>query len=174
MKWKRKEISATVDDPLGRSERILSPRRQENYRLTVEFLPSITFRWKSRAEIVTVRQEGNKRAQHGLLVFQDIRVIPVSRLLMNARVIMFDTDSFESRLYEFENDLPGTFSNPALFGKGIRWYVMMRYEIASWLDFSAKYSCLIKDRTKTMSSGANEISGDLDNRLSIQLDILFR
>ncbi|HWP82628.1 MAG TPA: helix-hairpin-helix domain-containing protein [Bacteroidota bacterium] len=174
MKWKEKETSTTVVDASGRLQRVLTPRKQENYRITLDFNPSITFRWRSRVEMAFVSQGGAKPAETGLLVFQDVRIIPISRLLMNARVIMFDTDSFESRVYEFENDLPGSFSNPALFDKGMRWYVMMRYEVAMWMDISAKYSHTIKDRARTISSGASEILGDVDNRLSFQLDILFR
>ncbi len=172
-KHKKKSALITEADELGRSKRAIGERQQQNYRLTLQFTPSITFRWRSRVELVNVIPPGGAISEQGMLAFQDVRMIPFSKLLLNARVIMFDTDSFDSRVYEFETDLRGTFSNPALFGKGIRWYVVARYEIANWFDLSLKYAQTLKDRTTRISSGSNEILGGLDNRLSVQVDLLF-
>lgn len=172
-KQKKKGATFTALDALGRTMVKLGEQTQENYRMTLHHTASVAFRWKSRVEIVQVALPGGRGREKGVLLFQDVRMYPISLLLLNARVIMFDTDSFQSRVYEFETDLPGTFSNPALFGKGIRWYVVARYEVAQWFDISIKYAQTLKDRTKTMSSGLNEIVGNLDNRLSLQIDFIF-
>ena len=90
---------------------------------------------------------------------------------MEARVIFFDTDSFDSRVYEFENDVRGVFANPALFGRGMRWYALVRLKIAAFLGVSAKYAETYRDDVKTMGSGADAIARNVMSRLNIQLDI---
>jgi hypothetical protein len=107
-----------------------------------------------------------------LLVYQDVQMYPLPSLRVDVRVMVFETDSFDSRLYEFEGDVRGTFSNPALFGKGIRWYLLARYELDARIDLWVKYAQTIKDGVRVIGSGSNQILGDLENRLSFQVDIL--
>jgi hypothetical protein len=104
-------------------------------------------------------------------VFQDVRVLPLDRLRIDARVIAFHTDSYDSRLYEYESELSGTLSNPALFGKGLRWYILARYEVSPAVDIWLKYSQTMREGVKSIGSGASEILGDRDSRLSVQLDV---
>jgi len=85
-------------------------------------------------------------------------------------VIVFGTDSYDSRIYEYESELRGTFANPALYGKGIRVYALARYEMGIF-EISVKYSCTIKPGAAFLSSGESEIPGDTDNQLSFQIDL---
>ncbi|MEK6757424.1 MAG: hypothetical protein AABZ02_14825 [Bacteroidota bacterium] len=158
-------------DVLGRLKAVEGSRAQKNFRATVELSSSITFRWRTRIEVVTVQYPDSTAKEKGILVFQDVRAIPLNRLLIDARVIAFHTDSYDSRLYEFESELSGTLSNPALFGKGLRWYIVARYEISSAVDISLKYSQTLREGVKSISSGAGEILGDRDSRLSVQMDV---
>ncbi|MBI4429980.1 MAG: hypothetical protein HY562_12780 [Ignavibacteriales bacterium] len=100
-----------------------------------------------------------------------MRLRPRTDLNVDARVITFHTDSFDSRVYEFESDVRGTFFNPALFGKGIRWYVLVRHRPMKYLDISVKFSRTVKDGVKTLSSGLSEIAGDTESQLSAQIDV---
>jgi hypothetical protein len=172
-KSKQKPAIAERLDAFGRTVRFIDERDQRNYRLTAEFTPSITFRWRSRVELVDVTRSGLPVHEQGILLLQDVRIFPLPKLLLNLRLVVFDTPSFDSRVYAFEHDLPGTFSNPALFGKGTRWYVVGRYEIARWFDLSFKYAQTLKEGVRTISSGTSEIIGDLDNRFSLQIDLVY-
>jgi len=58
-----------------------------------------------------------------------------------------------------------------LFGKGLRWYLSTRYEIGAGIDLWVKYARTQKEGVKSMGSGADEILGDVDNRLTFQLEI---
>jgi hypothetical protein len=113
----------------------------------------------------------NVKRENGFLTFQDISYGINENLRFYGRVIFFKTDSFDSRLYEFENDITGIITNPGLFGEGMRWYFAVNYSPFAGLKFSLKYSELIKPDERVLSSGNNEIEGNLDNRLSLQLDI---
>ncbi len=170
---RNRPANEALADEFARTVRIDGERWQKNYRVTFEYRPSITFRWRSRVEVVNVGYSSSSRVERGMLVFQDMRTHPLPKMLVDARVIVFETDSFDSRVYEFESDLRGTFSNPALFGKGVRWYVVARYEVMKAVDVSMKYAQTIKSGVRTLSSGTSLIQGDLDNRLSVQLDVVF-
>ena len=64
-------------------------------------------------------------------------------------------------------------NNPALYGKGTRWYFMVEYDVFDFARISAKYSELYKPDEIYLSSGDNEILNNLDNRITLQLDIKF-
>jgi hypothetical protein len=158
-------------DAAGRLAGVEGLRAQKNYRATIELNSARAFRWRSRIEAVTVNYPDSAAKQKGILVFQDVRVLPLDRLRIDARVIAFHTDSYDSRLYEYESELSGTLSNPALYGKGLRWYILARYELTSAIDVWLKYSQTMREGVKSIGSGASEIMGDRDSRLSVQIDV---
>ena len=150
---------------------MMANRAQEKYRLTASFKASPRLSVRGRLEYTEVGYSPSGRKEKGCLLYQDIRCRVVDRLSVQGRLIFFQTDSYDSRLYEYENDIRGVFSNPGLYGKGKRWYVMARYDIADILTLSAKYAEMQKEGVTSIGSGETEIMGDVDNRLSIQLDL---
>jgi hypothetical protein len=169
---KNKPVHEFSRDPLGRSVEFVGERGQTNYRATLEYRSSIAFRVRTRLEVVNVRYQNSPTVGRGFLAFYDIRYYPIPNLLVDARIVAFETDSYDSRVYEFESDLRGTFANPALFGRGMRWYLLTRYELVGFIDVWLKYAQTIKEGVKEMSSGPNLIQGNLDNRISLQVDIV--
>jgi hypothetical protein len=128
---------------------------------------------RTRIEVMHKNSAASLPAEDGFLLFQDINSEQIKNLSFICRIIFFRTDSYESRLYEFENDLDGIMNNPALFGEGIRWYFICRYKTSIGLNFSVKYSELYKPNENFLSSGLSEIIGSVDNRLSFQMDFSF-
>ena len=158
-------------DAVGRLAEVEGLRAQKNYRATIELNSARAFRWRSRIEAVTVNYPDSTAKQKGILVFQDVRVLPLDRLRIDARVIAFHTDSYDSRLYEYESELSGTLSNPALFGKGLRWYILACYEMTATIDVWLKYSQTMREGVKSIGTGENEILGDHESRISFQIDL---
>jgi hypothetical protein len=87
--------------------------------------------------------------------------------------VVFNTDSYNSRLYEFENDVRGVMTNLPLFGEGFRWYFLFSYSLFEKLTLSAKYSETYKPNEKYISSGNSQINGNIDNRINLQIDYTF-
>jgi hypothetical protein len=58
-----------------------------------------------------------------------------------------------------------------MFGEGMRWYIILRYKPFRIFILSLKFSETYKPKAKTISSGNNEIEGNIDNRVSFQLDV---
>ena len=131
------------------------------------------FRLKTRIEYnhFFIKDAGIK--EDGILIFQDLRYVPINNINLYSRIIFFQTDSFNSAVYEFENDLLGVMPNLAMYGKGIRWYLIVKYKSLQFLSISAKYSETYKPNVTSLSSGDYEIMGNVDNRVSLQIDIEF-
>ncbi len=163
--FSNKDYQSILNDQFG-----FIKKRIENLRLELDFSPSNKIRLKSRFNFSYV---SSPVPEKGFLLFQECKYFCSHFFWVNARVILFRTDSYDSRIYEFENDLPGTMYNPLLYGEGMRWYVLIQYKTEFGLTLSAKYSELIKPGLRVMGSGDSEIQGNLDNRLSIQADLQF-
>ena len=87
------------------------------------------------------------------------------------RVVYFKTDSYESGIAEYENDMPGVLSLPVLYGTGIRWYCVITYQLAGLLNLSAKYSDMIRDDVRRVGTGLDELPTNHDNRIGVQMDL---
>jgi hypothetical protein len=170
LKHKNQANQELSSDVWGRSSSVIGMRSQSNYRASFEWSPSSLIRWRFRIEQVKVKYSVAGAPASGILFYQDVRLRPRTRLSIDGRVVVFDTDSYDSRIYEYESELHGTFVNPALYGKGIRMYVLTRYELGS-TEISVKYSTTLKPGTKIQGTGTNEIQGDVDDQLSFQVDI---
>lgn len=167
-KYENKEVTELVDA----EDRIV--RRLKQIART-EFIYDIDkkIRLKTRLEYNNFLIRSSNKNENGFLIFQDIRFAPTKQLSAYGRIIFFQTDSFNSAVYEFENDLVGVMPNLAMYGNGIRWYLMIRYRPLNFMNISVKYSETYKPDEISLSSGDNEITGNLDNRFSLQIDLSF-
>ncbi len=162
---KRCEAADIVSDEYG-----LTMGKTESIRGELIYKFSKYLQLRSRLNFVGVTPSSNSKLEKGFLIFQDVRYSPSSKLNFSARIIFFKTDSYNSRVYEFENDLTGIMTNPALYGEGSRWYLIAQYKTSFGLILSIKYSELFKPNERYLGSGDTEIQGNVDNKLSLQLD----
>ncbi|MBL7128579.1 MAG: helix-hairpin-helix domain-containing protein [Ignavibacteria bacterium] len=172
-KNENKGDTRTVLDEFGREVKKIDNRSQLNVRTGLIYEISKTIRVRSRFEYVYVSYDlfgGNNK---GLLFYSDLRFIPLTGLTIDTRIIFFDTDSYDSRIYEFENEIRGVLTNLAMFDKGTRWYLLLRYKPFPFIEISGKYAETYIDGAKSIGSGNDEIEGDINNRLNIGLEILF-
>jgi hypothetical protein len=168
---KKQESSESSTDSLQRSIRPMVDRHQQKLRLTATLQAGKNLRLKGRAEATTVTYPLLERSEKGFLFYQDIQHKLSRSFTLEARLIFFHTDSYDSRVYEYENDLRGVFANLALYGKGWRWYLLMRWRVADIISFSAKYAETRKEGVASLGSGLTEILGDVDNRIGVQVEI---
>jgi hypothetical protein len=154
-------------------ERILQGRRQESIRASMTYTMNKWMELSQRIEWTRVGYSVSRTNEQGMLMFAELTwSFPSPRLFGNARFAIFDTDSYDSRLYEFEGDVRGGYSFPALYGRGIRWYIVFGCKVLEQAEISFKYSETLKSGAATLGSGDSEISGPLDNRLTFQLDVV--
>lgn len=170
--------SETKDDTFaqindrGIEEEFLGDARRSSIRTQVEYQISRNVRLRSRVELVE-SQGANEPKEYGMLLYQDLRINPSRKLQIDARVTMFDTDSFDSRVFQFENDLLYVLSNTALSGEGQRAYFVLKYEPADFLDIWFKYSLSVFENRNFVSSGLNEIEGNRNSDFGVQARVTF-
>jgi hypothetical protein len=153
-------------DPLVRVE-------QTNYRVNVSAKVSSSITLRTRVETVDF-QRGSAPLQHGFLLYQDLVHRPLkSPVELTARFALFESDSYDARLYAFENDLIGVFAIPAYYGRGIRWYGMARITPLRRVDVWVRYGAWIYRDQTSISSGLQEINGNVRSDLKAQVRWLF-
>lgn len=170
--------SETKDDTFteiserGVEEEFIGEQRRSSIRTQLEYQLSRNVRLRSRIEWVE-SQGANEDKEYGMLLYQDIRFQASSKFQIDARVTVFDTDSFASRVFQFENDLLYVLSNTALSGQGQRLYFVGNYEPNDFLEIWFKYSLSVFENENFVSSGLNEIQGNKNSDFGIQARVKF-
>ena len=175
-RFKRKVIaeSRSAPNPSGGATVVDEEKITENLRITLDYRLSSETKLRTRVEYIRLRfvPDPADRKERGLLIYQDATVRASERLTVNVRLGIFQTDSFDSGVGEYERDLPGVLTLPVLYGRGIRWYLLASYSFHESLHLSVKYAELIRDDVKTIGSGLDELQGNRDNRISLQLEVM--
>ena len=96
-------------------------------RLQLEYMLSNNLTFKNRLEISNYHLTENYK---GYLMFHDIKYsIPKLYLTLYSRCSIFEIQSFDCRIYQYENDLRYTFYVPFLNGKGTKYYIMIKFKM---------------------------------------------
>lgn len=151
----------------------LVPLQQTNYRVNVSAKVSKSMSLRTRVETVDF-QRGSAPLQHGFLLYQDLVHRPLrSPLELTARFALFESGGYDARVYAYENDLIGVFSIPAYYGRGIRWYAMARLTPLRRVDVWVRYGAWIYRDQTVISSGLQEVAGNVRSDLKVQLRYQF-
>ena len=163
IKRKQKEKSTSLNNRFENEKKI-------NLRLQLEYRPIPNLKLRGRIEKSYYRFEQENK---GLLLYQDITYRIKNKLNIYYRLTFFDTDSYNSRLYQFENDLPYVLTNQMLYEKGSRWYVCILYNMFSIMRLSCKYSVTNYEDNVTIGSGNDLVDSDSVHAISFQLESNF-
>jgi DNA uptake protein ComE-like DNA-binding protein len=139
-------------------------RTQFSYKLNT----SITLR--NRVEVLWFNK---KSTQPGFLTYFDF----LYKLMLkpwsgSIRVQYFETDSYNSRLYAYENDLLYSFSIPVFYDKGLRYYLNANYDINKKCTVWVKWAQTIYKNKSLIGSGLDEIKGN--RKSEIKLQVMYR
>lgn len=150
------------------------PYAQTNYRINTSFaiLPSVKL--KNRIELVDYKLDNNK-TQKGFMVYQDITFNKLGKpFSFTLRYAMFQTDSYDARIYAYENDMPGAYSIPAYYYRGSRFYILLDYNITRRIEIWLRYSQTVYDNKKIISEGSiSEIQGNTKSEVKAQIRLKF-
>lgn len=154
----------------GRESRAEGERTQLRWRFgsSVRFDGGTEFRTRFELTNVSIRPGADER---GILIAGELHARPAGVLQLAARLVFFATDSYESRLYTFEADLPGTFSSHPLYGRGRRWSVHMRLDLSGWCTLSATIDSMDKEPSVSNDPPNREILPARQSHAGLQLDL---
>jgi hypothetical protein len=152
---------------------ITLPTLKQNYRFNAAYKVSTTITLKNRVEF-TRYQIGSESPQNGYLIYQDISFkkmkFPFS---FSARYALFDSDTYDSRIYAYENDVLYSYSIPAFYYKGSRYYITARYSISRNWDVWVRFAQTYYNNKTVISSGLNEIEGHTHSDVKVQVRFKF-
>ncbi|MDF2457022.1 MAG: hypothetical protein K0R51_3015 [Cytophagaceae bacterium] len=87
------------------------------------------------------------------------------------QVSVFETDSWDSRLYAYEPDLPLAFSIPPLSGKGVRFCLIATVKVFKKNELSGKIAHVKYSGQKTIGSGYDEVEGNEQWEVKVQMRV---
>jgi hypothetical protein len=157
----QQDLAGAVDGNLQRTQ----------LRTSLTVRVSDWIRSRSRIELSEVDRRFGRATERGLMMFHECSFYMSGMLSVSFRGIAFQTGSFESRIYEFEEEVPGSFQNPALYGRGFRWFIRSDLQWGTWLTCSLKYAQ--GDMRPIDLSGSTAAASQFrhDERWSMQLDV---
>jgi hypothetical protein len=130
------------------------------YRLQFNYQAMPWLKLQSRIEIIK-RQAPLTDKESGYLIYQGFQIKPVKNdFSLSFRYSLFDTDSYDTRLYAFEQDVPYSFSVPAFSGKGSRFYMLLNTSLTKNISLILRFSQTWYSDRNVISSGPDEINGN--------------
>ncbi|MGV6860459.1 MAG: hypothetical protein ACWA41_01740 [Putridiphycobacter sp.] len=144
----------------------------EKTNLRFHYVQQISRRITLKSRIELIRFNYDTAASKGVMLYQDLvysfKKIP---LRISARYAIFDTDNYDTRIYAYENDLLYVFSIPSYYYKGMRTYIMAKYEFSDRVDFWVRWGVYSYVNQTEISSGLEQIEGSKKSDIKLQLKI---
>lgn len=140
--------------------------------IRVNYDQRINSQWSFKTRFEWVNHFYGDQKSKGVMFFQDLKFrLKKIPLTLYGRYAIFDTDNNDSRIYAYENDLLGVFSIPSYFYKGIRTYLMLKYDLGRKIDLWLRWDVFSYANRDTISSGLEEIQGSEKTTIKMQLKI---
>lgn len=164
VRWKQK-----MDNEEGKV--LPTNKVQLRYHLTSQHK---CFTFKTRLDGNIYKMDKCKNA-YGYSIAQDIGYNnPNFPLSGNLRLQMFHTDTYDNRIYMYENDVLYAFANPISYGTGCRYYINLKYAFKKWFSVWLKVAQTVyADQRESIGSSHEKIDGNrkTDFRLLIRFSI---
>jgi hypothetical protein len=165
---KTKQINSSIEE-IGVHP--LMCTRKSSFRIHLAYAISGELNMANRMEYIIATNETGYRGT-GYLVFHDIIYSPDQlpvRLFF--RYALFDTDSYDERVYAYENDVLYAFSVPAYYYKGSKTVFMIRYEPVEKISLWFRVSHLFFSNKDQVGTGLDLIDGNHKTEVKVQLQM---
>ena len=122
----------------------------------------------NKAEYAHYRNDDGSN-EHGYFLCQDIAYKPENKPYSLAfRYAIFDAQDYNARIYAYENDVLYSFSVPALYGKGMRIYLLGKVKLFNALTLYARIGRTIYSDRNEIGSGLTLIEGNHKTDLKVE------
>ncbi len=151
----------------------LANEKRQQLRFNIKYKVTDALTLANRIEWGFYRM-GSSKPENGFLIYQDVNFkwmkSPVS---FNVRLAIFKTASYNTRFYAYESDVLYSFSIPAYYGNGMRYYLTARYSITRNIDLWFRFSQTYQFGEKTIGTGLDEIDKQHKSEVKVQLRLKF-
>jgi hypothetical protein len=169
LRFRQKNKPLNNGSPKNKSV-VITQKNQSRIHLSYQ----INANWeiRNRLEFSTYKKE--KEQEQGFLFYQDLiyhfQKYPIN---LSCRDAIFDTDSYSTRIYAYENDVLYAYSIPAYYDKGSRFYFNVNYKISRNLTFYARYSNTKYSNKEIIGSGTSKINGNTKSEFKLMAKLRF-
>ena len=168
-RYKNKYKDFTPED----ENKVILPYIQQKWKYQLNYSPTDELRLKTILDYVHNSHRKIKSSQ-GILIGQNVGYkLKKFPLQLDAGFAWFHTDDYASRISIYEKGLLYSFNIPSFFGKGERYTFNARYELNEHIIFQAKYALTHYRDRKIISSGLEQIEGNIKSDLYMQLRLKF-
>lgn len=126
-----------------------------------------------RSRILLSRVKIQNETTPGFMILQDVQY-GRDRWRLTGRIALFDAEVYDNRLYAFENNVLWTFSIPAFYGQGMRYYLLAQYAINRKLTAYFRFARTSYTDREEISSGLQTIDGPNQTDTALMLRFFLR
>lgn len=138
---------------------VLGWESRHHGRVQVQTRAGGSFILRMRADWVFYEREGHFPEQ-GMAGFSELLYRPVMKPFQGSvRLHYFDTEGYNSRVYAYEQDVAFSYSIPAFFDRGWRYYFNFQYKCGRHWTFWLRWAQTFYPEKKNLGSGWDEIAG---------------
>ncbi len=144
-------------------------QKRQNWRTQINYKVNRNLVLRNRVEMLWFGMQGLV-PELGFLAYSDILFKPMLKpYSMSLRCQFFESDSYNSRLYAFENDLLYSFSIPVFYDKGLKYYLNANFDINKNMTIWARFSKTVYSGKTLIGTGLDEIRGNKKTEFKVQL-----
>ena len=146
---------------------------KQSWRSEINYHINSAITIRERIEMLWYNHHG-ANSENGFLSFFDFIYRPLLKKYSgNIRWQYFETGGYNSRIYAYENDVLYSYSIPAFFDKGYRYYINLNYDLKKNLSVWLRWSqAIYRDKT-AIGSGLNEIPKNHRSEIETEARLLF-
>ena len=141
---------------------------KNSVRFNINYKISRDFACSNKAEYAHYRNDDGSN-EHGYFLCQDIAYKPEYKpYSLSFRYALFDAKDYNTRIYAYENDVLYSFSVPALYGKGMRIYLLGKVKLFNAMTLYARIGRTIYSDRDEIGSGLTLIEGNHKTDLKVE------
>ena len=137
-------------------------------RFNINYQMGSNFHFCNKAEYAHYHNDDGTN-EHGYFLCQDVAYKPESKpFSLTFRYAIFDAKDYNARIYTYESDILYSFSVPALYGKGMRVYLLGKVKLFNALTLYARIGRTIYSDRDQIGSGLTLIEGNHKTDLKVE------
>jgi hypothetical protein len=104
----------------------------------------------------------------GFLIYQDFQYsMDKPDLQIHFRMALFESDTYDERIYAYENDLQYCFTINNYYDKGVRYYLIIKYKLGI-MTIQGRISRTVYQNKQTVGNGNDQINQNHKTEVKIQ------
>jgi hypothetical protein len=148
---------------------VIVPQTRDLIRLHLQYKVGTHFSFKSRLEHCMFNAEGIGQ-KSGTHIYQDFQYKPVFNPFdVTCRLAMFDIEDFNARVFAVESDVLYQYSVPLYQNAGVRYYVLLHYNVSKHFDIWLRYAKTTYSNVNTIGTGLEQIQDNESSDMKVQV-----